>query len=431
MSPPRRDAARAWLSAAPLFGAQFLLTAEIGVLHLALPDLMRSFALDAVTLQLVNVVYLAALAIMLLPAGLLADRGNPAVPFRAGAFLLAAGSTLAALAPSVGWVVLGRAAQGAGGGLLLPAALALLARGHAAGPARERAMAWWSLTAVFGAVLGTLGGGLLAAATGWRGAFWASALLAAPLMLLRAARTPATRGDAAGRLAALRDRSFQIALVAAGLHGLGPQAALFYLGLRLQAQAGWPASEVGLALLPAPLLAPVGVLLAVRLVRAAGCVPPLALGLAAMAASLALLAAMPAQPAYLPDILPGLAALGVGATLVTVPMYVLATGPGAAGDLGSRSGLLYVALHLGPALLLTAIAWCAGGEVADAGSALALGAACFAVGTGAVLLLAAAQRGGGSRRPPRVTAARDPGAPSRSDPAAGAPSRRTAGPCTG
>jgi MFS family permease len=388
---PPRDAASSWLRAALLYGAQFLLTAEIGVLHLALPDLMRWFALDAVMLQLVNVVYMAALALMLLPAGILVDRTSPVAMFRTGASLLAAGSALGALAPSLGWVFLARAAQGAGGGLLLPAALALLARGHTAGPARERAMAWWSLAAVLGAVLGTLGGGLMAAATGWRGAFGAGALLAAPLVLARseAART-APRGNAVIGFAAIRDRSFQIALVAASLHGMGPQAVLFYLGLRLQGQAGWSAGEAGVALLPAPILAPVGVMLGLRLVRAAGCVPPLALGLAAMAASLALLASAPTQPGYLSDILPGLVALGVGSTLVTVPMYVLATEPGPAEDLGSRSGLLYVALYLGPAFFLTAITGFGGGDAQGAGSALALGAALFAGGTGSVLLLAAA-----------------------------------------
>ena len=385
------EAAASWLRAAPLYGAQFLLTAEIGILHLALPDLMRAFALDAVTLQLVNVVYLAALAILLLPAGLLVDRTSPVAVFRTGAFLLAAGSALGAMAPALGWVFVARAAQGAGGGLLLPAALTLLARRHAAGPAHERAMAWWSLTAVLGAVLGTLGGGLLAAASGWRGAFWASALLAAPLALARFEAAPtAPRGHAGIGLAAIRDRSFQIALVAASLHGMGPQAVLFYLGLRLQAQAGWSAGATGLALLPAPILAPLGVMLGLRLVRAAGCVPPLALGLATLAASLALLACAPSQPSYPLDILPALVALGVGATLVTVPMYVLAREPGPAGDLGSRSGLLYVALHLGPAFFLTAITGFGGGDVQGAGSALALGATLFAGGAASVLLLAAA-----------------------------------------
>ena len=105
---------------------------------------------------------------------------------------------------------------------------------------------------------------------------------------------------------------------------------MFFLSLELQAGAGWSAPAVGVALLPPALAAPLGVLLAVRLVRRAGAMATLALGLAAMGAALAGLGQLPAQPDYPRDLLPGLLVLGIGATLAAVPMYLLALADGEA-----------------------------------------------------------------------------------------------------
>ena len=109
---------------------------DIAILHLALPDLQRAMALDARALQAVNVAYLAAFAACLLPGGELVDRLGAARLFRAGAAVLAAGSLLGAVGHGYGAVLLARVIQGLGGGLLLPAALALLGA-FPAGPARR------------------------------------------------------------------------------------------------------------------------------------------------------------------------------------------------------------------------------------------------------------------------------------------------------
>ena len=458
MSAVTLSSPQATLPLLALCGAQFLLTMDIVILHLALPDLQRVMALDARALQAVNVAYLAAFAACLLPAGGLADRLGAARLFRAGAAVLAAGSLLGAVGHGYGTVLLARVFQGVGGGMLLPAALSLLGESFPAGPARERATGWWSLAAVLGAVAGMLLGGIGAAAGGWRAAFWLAFVLAAPLAGAIPVGAEPPRGRLAGfdlggsllvaggigllvvgfglepqagsrtawaalglgagllaafairsargarpllRFTALRHAGFVAALLAAMVHGAGPQGAMFFLSLELQAGAGWSAPAVGIALLPPALAAPLGVLLAVRLVRRAGAMATLALGLAAMGAALAGLGQLPAQPDYPRDVLPGLLVLGIGATLTAVPMYLLALADGEAETLGARTGLLYTAQYLGPALLLQAMTWAGGGHgaaTANLTTAFALGAVCLLATAGTVLLLLATVRRESSRR---------------------------------
>jgi hypothetical protein len=80
-------------------------------------------------------------------------------------------------------------------------------------------------------------------------------------------------------------------------------------------------------------------------------------------------------------------------------MYLLALADGAAAALGARTGLLYTAQYLGPALLLQAMTWAGGGAGAASTAipaAFTLGAACLLGAAGAVLMLA-----GRASPPPR------------------------------
>jgi len=105
----------------------------------------------------------------------------PAFAVGLGAF--AAGSAVTALAPALGWLVVGRVIQGLGGGALVPLSLALAADLY---PAGGRGLAVGAVAALqeAGSVIGPVYGATLAAGLGgWRAVFWLNLPLAALILI--------------------------------------------------------------------------------------------------------------------------------------------------------------------------------------------------------------------------------------------------------
>jgi MFS family permease len=141
--------------------------------------------------------YLAVMPI----AGGLSDRFGRLRLFAACLALFALGSFVTATAPSLSQLVTGRVLQGAGGGALVPAVLALAADLY---PAGDRSPVLGAVSALqeIGSVLGPLWGGLITASSlGWTWIFWINIPIAA---LLVWALWPEIRtGDEARRPASL------------------------------------------------------------------------------------------------------------------------------------------------------------------------------------------------------------------------------------
>jgi len=142
--------------------------------------------------------YLAVMPI----AGGLSDRFGRLRLFAASLVLFAFGSFLTASAPSLSQLVTGRVLQGAGGGALVPAVLALAADLYPAGD-RSRALGAVSALQEVGSVLGPLWGGVITASSlGWTWIFWLNIPVAA---LLFWALWPEIRGGGEVRRAASLD----------------------------------------------------------------------------------------------------------------------------------------------------------------------------------------------------------------------------------
>src|SRR5213595_2254705 len=121
--------------------------------------------------------YLAVMPI----AGGLSDRFGRLRLFAACLLLFAFGSFLTASAPSLSQLVTGRLLQGAGGGALVPAVLALAADLYPAGD-RSPVLGGVSALQEIGSVLGPLWGGIVAGLLGWTWIFWINIPIAAVIL---------------------------------------------------------------------------------------------------------------------------------------------------------------------------------------------------------------------------------------------------------
>ena len=173
-SPRRRSASRSALLA--LTGAGlFLASLDAYVVVTALVPMLKSVNIAANRLEqatpIITGFLLGYLAVMPIAGGL-SDRFGRLQLFGACLALFAFGSFLTATAPSLSQLVTGRVLQGAGGGALVPAVLALAADLY---PAGDRSPVLGAVSALqeIGSVLGPLWGGLItASAFGWTWIFW-------------------------------------------------------------------------------------------------------------------------------------------------------------------------------------------------------------------------------------------------------------------
>lgn len=95
-----------------------------------------------------------------------------------GTFLSIVGSLLIALTPigTVNYLLAGRIIQGLSAACIMPCTLALI-KAYYDGPARQRAVSFWSIGSWGGSGLCSLFGGFVASTIGWRWIFWMSIII--------------------------------------------------------------------------------------------------------------------------------------------------------------------------------------------------------------------------------------------------------------
>lgn len=156
------------------------------VLTVALPALRVSFAADYAALQWILNGYVLALAALTLIGGALADVHGKARVLAVGCVLFALASAACALAPSAGWLIAARVAQGVAAALVTPASLALIGATYPVNE-RSRAIGIWAAASALTTAGGPVLGGWLIELFGWRSIFWLNppiAVAAIALLLL-------------------------------------------------------------------------------------------------------------------------------------------------------------------------------------------------------------------------------------------------------
>jgi MFS family permease len=224
---------RGLLRTALVLGA-FIGMVDATVVAVAAEPLARHFVISPAAAQQTLSIYLVTVTATLPVLGRLGDRLGRREAYLAGFAVFAAGSVLAALAPSFGLLLVARAVQAVGGGMLTAGSLALTAE-HARPQGAGRAVAVLVIAQAIAGLVGPPVGGGLVALWGWQAVFWAGLPLALAGVALTLAAVP--RSAPSGR-------SHRLDL--AGAVGLG--ALLVGLGAGVASLAGpalgdWPAGR--------------------------------------------------------------------------------------------------------------------------------------------------------------------------------------------
>lgn len=187
--------------------AQFVDVLSITIAIVALPSIQQDLGFSENGLQWVVSIYALLFGGFLMLAGRAADVYGRCRMFMAGLTLFAFASLACGLATGPVFLVIGRAAQGLGAALVVPAALSILTTTFSVGTARNRALGVWTAAAAGGGAAGFFLGGVITGTVGWRWVFLANVpvaavgVLMAPLLLTESRDPGASRRlDVAGAI---------------------------------------------------------------------------------------------------------------------------------------------------------------------------------------------------------------------------------------
>lgn len=172
---------------------------DISIVNVALPAIRQDLGASVSGLQWTIDAYTLVLASFLLLAGSSADRFGRRRTFQLGLALFGLGSLLCSLAPGIGWLIAARAVQAAGGTMLNPVALAIVATTFPDRTERARAIGVFGSMSGLSLALGPILGGALVDSLGWRSIFWVNVPIVAAAIVCTALFVPESRAQRARR----------------------------------------------------------------------------------------------------------------------------------------------------------------------------------------------------------------------------------------
>jgi len=164
----RNNGRRLGLALLVIATAQLMVVLDATIVNVALPHIQTALGFSGSGLEWVINAYALTLGGLLLLGGRAGDLLGRRRMFVAGLLLFSAASLAGGLATSQAWLLAARAVQGAGGAIVAPSALALIATTFPEGPPRNRAMGVYAAMSGAGGAIGLLIGGLLVTYASWR-----------------------------------------------------------------------------------------------------------------------------------------------------------------------------------------------------------------------------------------------------------------------
>jgi EmrB/QacA subfamily drug resistance transporter len=169
--PTTRVSRQTRLTAVIVASALFMQNLDSTVIATALPTMARSFGYDPVHMNVALTSYLLSLTVFIPASGWVADRYGTRTVFRWAIVVFTVGSVLCGLSNGLVELVAARVLQGIGGAMMVPVGRLLLLR-TAAKPELVAAMAWLTVPALLGPVVGPPVGGFIVTYFNWRWTFF-------------------------------------------------------------------------------------------------------------------------------------------------------------------------------------------------------------------------------------------------------------------
>jgi len=174
---------RAWLVFGAAVAAYIVSVLQRSSLGIAAVEATERFGILATTLSTLAVVQLIVYAGLQIPVGVLLDRVGPKRLLLAGAVLMVAGQTSMALAPDIGFAIVGRMLIGAGDAMTFISAMRLLSSWFS-GPRLPLLSQLLGTTGQFGQVLSAFPLSFLLQQWGWTHAYLSAAALSVLMVVV-------------------------------------------------------------------------------------------------------------------------------------------------------------------------------------------------------------------------------------------------------
>jgi EmrB/QacA subfamily drug resistance transporter len=175
--------------------ALFMAQLDNLVVTTALPVIRQNLHASLSSLEWTVNAYTLTFAVLLLTGASLGERFGRRRMLVIGLTIFTVGSAAAALAPSIGWLIVIRALQGSGAAIITPLTLTLLS---AAVPVERRGMALgiWGAVAGLAIATGPVVGGAVVTGWSWQTIFWLNVPLGILLIPIARLRLVESRGPA-------------------------------------------------------------------------------------------------------------------------------------------------------------------------------------------------------------------------------------------
>lgn len=199
IKPPTIPKGRLWTALIAILLGQFVVSIDLTVLNIALPEMTRELSPTSDQLLWIVDVYSLVLAGLLVATSSLSDRFGRKKMLLTGFLIFGIGSILVLFVDGASQVIAIRAFLGIGGAMIMPVTISMIRSIFTDAKERNIAVAAWSAVSAVGMAAGPLIGGFLLEHFNWHSAFLVNVPLVGIAFLLGIAALPEVRLKNPGR----------------------------------------------------------------------------------------------------------------------------------------------------------------------------------------------------------------------------------------